>query len=371
MTLRVDGSNHISGGSSLRLTERVVMDLEIPTLMVDVATELPAMLFSRNTFDPEKDIPSLENKVIIVTGGTIKPISISHDDNKLIQVLPTGNNGLGRETITQLAKHHPAAIYLCTRTLSRGEEALRTIRETVPDAPVKLLELDLASLSSVAAAATKFRSENSRLDILINNAGIMAIDGRTHDGYELQLGTNHLGHALLTKLLLPTMLKTAETESGADVRIVCLSSGAHTRAPAPGFDPQDRDLPKAGAMGRYSRSKLANVLFARQMAKQYPQITTVSIHPGVIRTNLFDQVMTDNGILNVLSRGFGFLVYKSVEDGAKNSLWAATAPKAKVESGAYYVPIGYKNGGSTYSRDDKLGQKLWQWTEEELKKQGY
>jgi NAD(P)-dependent dehydrogenase (short-subunit alcohol dehydrogenase family) len=233
-----------------------------------------------------------------------------------------------------------------------------------------VLELDLNTLPSVASAASAFKSQSDRLDILINNAGIMGQDGKTAEGYEKQLGVNHLGHALFTKLLLPTMLKTA-SEKNSDVRIVNLSSGAHTRAPAPGFDPNDAFMPKSGPMGRYGRAKLANVLFAKEMAKRYPQIKTVALHPGVIRTNLFNPIMESNKLMGLLSSTFGFLVYTTVEEGAKNSLWAATAPKANVESGAYYVPVGKKDEASAYARDEKLADSLWNWTEAELQKQGY
>ncbi|KAF2663552.1 short-chain dehydrogenase/reductase, partial [Microthyrium microscopicum] len=315
--------------------------MDISRLTVDIGLD---MLFgSANSFSPDKDIPSLDGKVIVVTGG---------------------NNGIGKETILRLAKHNPASIYLCSRDLARGEAAAGDMRSAVPTAQVKILQLDLASLKSVAAAAASFNGQADRLDILINNAGIMGVPaGKTAEGYEIQLGTNHLGHALLTKLLLPTMLKTSE-EKGGDVRILNLSSGAHLRAAAPGFDPKDMDMENASPLARYSRSKLANVLFAKQLATRYPQITSVSLHPGVIKTDLFTPVMMSNRALGMLSSTFGFLVYKTVEEGAKNSLWAATVPKDKLVNGGYYNPVGQKNDGSAFARDQKMAESLWQWTED-------
>jgi NAD(P)-dependent dehydrogenase (short-subunit alcohol dehydrogenase family) len=231
--------------------------------------------------------------------------------------------------------------------------------------------LDLASFASISKAVEAFNSQSDRLDILINNAGIMAVpEGKTKDGYEIQLGTNHLGHFLLTKLLLPTLLKTAE-QKDADVRIVNLSSGAHLRAQAPGFTVEDLDLNSAGPMGRYSRSKLANVLFARQLAKRYPQITSVALHPGVIKTNLFTPMFGSNVVLGTLSNIFGWAVYRTVQDGAKNSLWAATALKEQVKTGEYYKPVGIQSPGSVYSRDEKMGDQLWDWSEEQIKKHGF
>ena len=282
-----------------------------------------------------------------------------------------GNNGLGKETVLRLAKHNPSTIFLCSRSQAKGDAAIAEIKAVTPSANVKFLELDLNSFASAAAAASSFTSQADRLDILVNNAGIMAVpEGTTKDGYEVQLGVNHMGHALLTKLLLPTMLKTAE-KPDSDVRIINLSSGAHTRCPAPGIDYDDLAAVRAGAMGRYSRSKLANIYFTNQLAQRYPSIKSVAIHPGLVQTNLFDTAFSGNKALGALSSMFGWAVYRTVEDGAKNQLWAATAPKGEVESGAYYTPVGEKNQGSAYARDAKEAAKLWDWTEAELKKHGY
>jgi NAD(P)-dependent dehydrogenase (short-subunit alcohol dehydrogenase family) len=251
------------------------------------------------------------------------------------------------------------------------------VRAAVPAAALTLLELDLASLASVAAAAKSFTEQSDRLDLLINNAGIMAVPaGETKDGLEIQLGVNHVGHALLTKLLLPTLLRTADTKAAADgtpadVRVVTLSSNAHLRAPAPGFSPADERAADGSPMGRYARSKLANVLFARELARRHPSITTASLHPGVIRTDLFAHVLDQNAALGALSSAFGWLVYSSVADGAKNTLWAATAPKDQIRSGGYYVPVGRLEAGSEYARDEALAATLWDWTEGVLRKHGY
>jgi NAD(P)-dependent dehydrogenase (short-subunit alcohol dehydrogenase family) len=184
------------------------------------------------------------------------------------------------------------------------------------------------------------------------------------------MGTNHLGHALLTKLLLPTLLKTAKLP-GSDVRVVNLSSSAHTRCPAPGVDFEDIGLSNANPMDRYTQSKLANIYFAKQLAVRYPGITSVAVHPGIVRTNLFDTMKTGSRMLNTLSNTFGWAVYVSIPDGAKNQLWAATAKKEDVKSGEYYVPVGEKNKGSPFAQDVKAAEKLWTWTEDELRKHGY
>jgi NAD(P)-dependent dehydrogenase (short-subunit alcohol dehydrogenase family) len=193
----------------------------------------------------------------------------------------------------------------------------------------------------------------------------------TKEGYESQFGTNHVGHALLTKLLLPTLLRTAE-EPNADVRIVNLSSDGHNMAPSGGFVPDDAKLKSLGAWPRYGHSKLANILHAKGLAKRYPQITSVSLHPGFILTDLYSA--HGSVILKYLTAAAEPVMFTPVKEGAYNQLWASTVPKDKLVNGGYYKPVGSKAGGSIltgYARDEKLADKLWAWTEEELKKHGY
>jgi NAD(P)-dependent dehydrogenase (short-subunit alcohol dehydrogenase family) len=197
--------------------------------------------------------------------------------------------------------------------------------------------------------------------------------GTTEEGYESQFGTNHMGHALLTKLLMPTLLKTAE-EPNSDVRIVNLSSEGHNMAPKGGIIFDNEELMKQGAWARYGNSKLANLLFAKGLAKRYPQITSVAVHPGIILTDLYNAQNEGSAIFRYGIQFMNKLFFTKLENGAHNQLWAATAPKDKVESGNYYTPVGKKAGGSYmtgYARDEKLADKLWEWTEEELKKHGY
>jgi NAD(P)-dependent dehydrogenase (short-subunit alcohol dehydrogenase family) len=124
----------------------------------------------------------------------------------------TGNAGLGKQTITYLSSHSPARIYLAARTASKAESAISSIKSQIPTAcEIIHLPLDLSSFSSIASAADTFKARETRLDLLINNAGIMASPySLTKEGYEIQFGTNHMGHALLTKLLLPVLLDTAK-----------------------------------------------------------------------------------------------------------------------------------------------------------------
>jgi NAD(P)-dependent dehydrogenase (short-subunit alcohol dehydrogenase family) len=202
------------------------------------------------------------------------------------------------------------------------------------------------------------------------NAGIMAVPpGTTKEGYEIQFGTNHVGHALLTKLLLPMMVKTAQ-EPGSDVRVVSLSSIGHTAATGIMFDGlKSEGGGCSSSMTRYGQSKLANILFTRELQKRYGEkgITAVAVHPGVVDTELYRSMFT--GVLGV-GNLFKKALYTSVKDGAKNQLWAATGKKGdgakEVKGGAYYTPVGVPEQCSNVSKDPELAAKLWDWTEKEL-----
>ena len=226
----------------------------------------------------------------------------------------------------------------------------------------------MASCDSVENAARKFNSESERLDILVLNAGVMALPpGETDLGHEIQLGTNHTGHFLLTKLLLPTLLKTAE-EPNSDVRVVSLSSIGHNYAPC--FDTilNQEKLKKVDTTARYGASKAANILFASELARRYPSITSVSVHPGVILTDLYDSINQRSPIISLGSKSLSFFG-SSISEGAYNELWAAAgAKKEDLVNGAYYVPVGIHKPHNKYVRSEKMGKDLWDWTETELGK---
>ncbi|KIY48181.1 NAD(P)-binding protein [Fistulina hepatica ATCC 64428] len=307
-------------------------------------------------FDPVKDIPDLSGKVILVTGGK--------------SLLTDRNVGLGKETILQLARHNPTQIYLAARTQSKAEQAIADIKKDVPDARITYLLLDLTSFASIKKAADLFLVQPSRLDLLINNAGIMATPpGKTAEGYEIQFGTNHMGHALLTKLLLPTLLETAK-QPGTDVRVISVSSRAHNFTLHPITYDQDK-LNSRRATSRYALSKLANIQYARELAERYPQITSVSLHPGVISTDLYSSMENRGFFFRIVIPFMKSRVWANVRDGAKTQLWAATVSKDKLQNGAYYEPIGVKKQGSKFARNDEASKKLWEWTQEELIAKGY
>jgi NAD(P)-dependent dehydrogenase (short-subunit alcohol dehydrogenase family) len=197
----------------------------------------------------------------------------------------------------------------------------------------------------------------------------------TKEGYEMQFGTNHMGHALLTKLLLPTLLNTAK-QPGADVRIVNLTSAGHYMAPSGGIIWDQAALEKISTWRRYGQSKLANILFSKELAARYPEITSVSIHPGVIITDLYASAAKGwfmSFAIRMYSKIARFLPghFGDAKGGALNQTWAAVEKKENVTNGALYFPVGKLTGGSSYAKDAGLARKLWEYTEEELGKHGY
>jgi NAD(P)-dependent dehydrogenase (short-subunit alcohol dehydrogenase family) len=283
-----------------------------------------------------------------------------------------GNTGLGKESVLQFAKHNPSQIYLAARTESKARSAIDEIKTQVPDAKVEFLSLDLTDFASVKAAADAFKQKEQRLDILLNNAGIMAVPySTTKQGYEIQFGTNHMGHALLTKLLLPVLLKTAE-EPNADVRVVTLSSKGHQLAPRDcGIIYDQAAAETYGTWPRYGSAKLANLLHSRGLTAHYPSITAASVHPGVIKTDLFASTQRDSMIVRYGMAAVGGLFMQTVPQGTKNQLWACTAPKEEVREGYYFNPVGSNVPGSGWAKDTKKVEELWEWTEKELAKHGY
>lgn len=317
-------------------------------------------------FDPNTDIPDLSGKVIFITGG---------------------NRGIGFHTALALAKHNPSHIYISARNKSASESAINTIQSAVPSIKFTFLPCDLTDLSSVVQCAREFTSRENRLDILFLNAGIMANQAATTaQGYEIQFGTNHVGHFLLTKLLLPTLEKTAQIPD-TDVRIISVSSMGHALAPWSGivFSELRTNMSSWFTMRRYGQSKLANILFAKELAsqliKKQSKILAVAVHPGIVRTDLYYSLeqWAIFGIFLKLLKNISSL-FISPEEGAKTQLWAATAQRAlsdqninskeangKVVNGEYYTPIGIAGQGNRNSRDEVLARKLWNWSEGEVK----
>lgn len=304
------------------------------------------------SFDPDIEIPDLTGRTILVTGGS---------------------SGLGKECIRQYAKHNPT-IYLAARNKQKSLDVIAELQAENPQANITWLELDLASLTSVASAVRIFLAANDRLDILMNNGGIMSVpEGLTKEGYEIQFGTNHLGHALLTKLLMPVLLKTAG--SGADVRVINLTSiGQQHLAPKEGFllDEVETTMSSRSTWERYGHSKLANVYFTKALAKRYPQIWAVAVHPGGVQTGLGETAVANSSRIVAMGlQGVNRFMFVDAATGVKGQLWASVGSREEVKQGAVYYPLKSEHKGRPLMNSEEMADKLWDWTEAALAKHGY
>ncbi|MCW3007582.1 MAG: short-chain dehydrogenase/reductase [Solirubrobacterales bacterium] len=275
-------------------------------------------------------------------------------------VVTGANSGIGLVAARELARAGAHVVLAC-RDLGRGDTALATIRAAVPDAAVELRPLDVSDLQSVRAFAGAFEGP---LDVLVNNAGVMATPARTtNDGFELQLGTNHLGHFALTGLLLGRLLATDTP------RVVSLASLMH-RLGTIAFDDLQHERSYHPWLA-YGQSKLANLLFTYELQRRADAagvaLRSVAAHPGYTATNL--QVAGASlGGASLWSRLMGLvnpLVGQSVEVGALPSLYAATVPE--LHGGSYVGPGGLLQmrghprlvGSSVASKDVEIARRLW------------
>ncbi|TMQ91281.1 SDR family NAD(P)-dependent oxidoreductase [Actinomadura soli] len=253
------------------------------------------------------DIPDLDGRRAIVTGA---------------------NSGIGYHTALRLARRGASVVLAC-RSAERGRAAADRIKAAAPGADVVLGLLDLADLSSVRTFAA--RHGTAPLDLLVNNAGVMALPRRsTADGFEMQFGTNHLGHFALTGLLLDAL------RAAPAPRVVTLTSGFAWSGRLRFDDLQgERRYRKWAA---YGQSKLANLVFAKELDRRVPELTSVAAHPGYAATNLQQTGPKLQGS-TLMERVFGLgnaLMAQSAAAGALPSLYAATAPD--VQGGACYGP---------------------------------
>ncbi len=278
----------------------------------------------------------------------------------------TGTGGIGLEDAVALA-HAGAEVIIAGRDPAKGQAALERIHREVPGAQARFEELDLASLASVAAFGARLRAERGSLDLLINNAAVMAPPTRrtTSDGFELQLGTNYLGHVALTAQLLPLLRK------GWAPRVVSLSSVA---ARSGAIDLDDLQSERSYVpMKAYGQSKLACLMFAFELQRRSDAagwgIASVAAHPGVSRTDLIPNSAGPRSTSAILRRLLPFM-FQPAAQGAWPTLFAATAPE--VEPGRYYGPnrLGETRGHPALSKvppaaqDATMAARLWEVSEE-------
>ncbi|KAI0053804.1 NAD(P)-binding protein [Auriscalpium vulgare] len=287
-------------------------------------------------------IPDLTGRVVVVTGG---------------------NTGIGKETVKALLTHN-AKVYLAARSRRKAEEAINDLEKQTGKSAI-FLELDLASKAKIRKAAAEFLNKEKELHILFDNGGVMWPDHKelTTDGYDLQWGTNVVGHYLFTSLLLPALEAATHTSPDGKARVVVTSSSAaylytinwETFVPGPGRD-------KMSSFDLYSQSKFANVVFARELGRRYgaKNIVVTAVNPGNIRTDLQRNVSSiGRYILN--------LMLYPAPYGAITQLWAGTSSETADLNGKYLIPWARVGECRPEANDPELGQKLWEYFEQETK----
>ena len=260
--------------------------------------------------------------------------------------LVTGaNTGIGKETARALAARGATVVLAC-RSEENGRRAIAEIAAQTGNRRLELLALDLGDLGSVRACAQAFLARGEPLHVLINNAGLAGRRGMTPSGFELAFGTNHVGPFLLTSLLLDRLRESAPA------RIVNVASGAHFGATGIDFDAVRKPTRTITGMREYSVSKLANVLHAHELARRLEGtgVTTYSLHPGVIASDIWRSVPWP--ARTVMKRRMG-----SPEQGARTSLYCATAPELAGQTGLYYDRCAVRQPGAAATAS--LGGELW------------
>jgi NAD(P)-dependent dehydrogenase (short-subunit alcohol dehydrogenase family) len=291
--------------------------------------------------------------------------------NGKLAYITGANSGIGFHAALELARAGAAVILAC-RDQTKAESARQRILAEVPAAQLEIALLDLASLSSVRAAAQSFLATNRRLDLLIDNAGIMALPQRrvTPDGFELQLGTNHFGHFALTGLLLPAVLQAGQSKPA---RIITVSSLAHRGATMDFANLQwEHDYKPWPA---YRRTKLANLLFGfelqRRLERTHAPAISIVVHPGVSATNLFAAGPGSGGGMQAKIAPLVIRLFaQSDAQGALPTLYAATA--FQVQGGHFYGPNGFREmrgypvevRAEAQAYDEALAARLWQVSEQ-------
>ncbi|PRQ60130.1 putative very-long-chain 3-oxoacyl-CoA reductase [Rosa chinensis] len=297
------------------------------------------------------------------SSSTAEEVTQGIDATGLTAIVTGASSGIGTETTRVLALRG-AHVIMGVRNMAAGKDVKDAIVKEIPTAKIDAMELDLSSLSSVRKFASDFKSAGRPLNILINNAGIMATPFLlSKDKIELQFATNHIGHFLLTNLLLDTMKKTARSSS-KEGRIVNVSSEAHRFAYREGirFD-RINDPSGYSSWPAYGQSKLANILHAKELSKQIKEdganITANALHPGAILTNLFRHNIFINGLVNVLGR----VVLKNVQQGAATTCYVALHPQAKGVSGEYFSDSNISKP-RPQAEDELLAKKLWDFSKD-------
>jgi retinol dehydrogenase 12 len=273
--------------------------------------------------------PSLAGRVALITGA---------------------NTGIGLVTARHLVQGG-AQVFIACRSAQTGKAAVEVIRSAGGNGTVEALALDLGDFDSVRRCADQFLARGLPLHLLINNAGLAGAKGLTASGFELAFGVNHIGHFLLTQLLL------ARIKASGPARIVTVASRAHKRVPGIDWEAVTRPTKTRTALYEYGVSKLANVLFSAELARKLKgtDVTTYALHPGVVASDVWRSVPWPIRPLMKL----GMI---STEQGAATTLYCATSKEVRGETGLYYDKCQVKTPSLT-GQDRQLAAELWQRSE--------
>ena len=264
------------------------------------------------------------------------------------------NTGIGKITARELAKRGAHVILAC-RSADKTQPVIDEIKQETGNDKLEFVALDLADLASVRRCADELLARNIPIHGLINNAGLAGSRGTTKDGFELTFGTNHLGHYLLTRLLLDRI------KQSGPARIVNVASASHYQAKGINWDALRAKTKSRTGIPEYAVSKLSNVLFTKELARRLEgtNVTTYALHPGVVATDVWRRVPSP--VRWVMKK---FMV--TPEEGAQTSIRCATAPELASETGRYYDRYGKERRPNKLANDVELAKQLWtksaEWT---------
>ncbi|KAI0372200.1 NAD(P)-binding protein [Pilatotrama ljubarskyi] len=289
-----------------------------------------------------EQIPDLAGRIVIVTGG---------------------NAGIGYETVKALLQHN-AKVYMASRSKAKADAAIASLKEATGKEAI-FLELDLSSLASVKKAAQEYLSKEKELHILFNNAGVMwpPVDQFTKDGYDLQFGTNVLGHFYFTELLMPALLAGVQTSPDQHTRVITTSSsGAYFEVLHWDTFKDSPARKKMNTQALYFQSKLGNAVVANQVAKRYGDkgVISISVNPGNIRSEL--QRYVPGPVRRIM-----YLMLYPTPYGALTQLFAGSMPEALKYNGEFLIPWARLGKCRAEAYDPEIGERLWKWLEEQVK----
>lgn len=281
------------------------------------------------------------------------PATMTELANKTF-IITGANTGIGKITAKELARQGAHVILAC-RSKDKTLAVIEEIKRETSNERVEYIALDLGDLASVRACAKELLDRKLPIHGLVNNAGLGGARGETKDGFEVQFGTNHLGHYLFTRLLLDRIIESAPA------RIINVSSASHYQAKKIDWDVLRGKTRTISGMREYAVSKLSNVLFTKELARRLEgtKVTTYALHPGVVATDVWRRV--PGPLRWVIKR---FMI--TPEEGAQASLRCATAPELAGETGRYYDVGGKEKQPSRLADDAELAKTLWaksaEWT---------